>query len=94
MDRIKAFIKSANQYDSKAKAIPVIPDYLSKTYMLQSFGLETNEQYLVVGLDYASVTPVVMNYMQQDVLALSGENKKNKDRTKNQNLKSKMKKKW
>ncbi len=63
---------SANKH-SMAKRIPVIPASLTKGYMVEQFGGYMEEAFSVVaGLDYATVTPYVLDFASVGLLAIAG----------------------
>lgn len=64
VNNIKDFITKTNSNTkSTANIIPVIPEVLTKQYVDSNLSFVTNENYeLVVGLDYATVSPVIFNF--------------------------------
>lgn len=78
IDRVKSireFITRCNgKYaGSAARLIPVIPASLTEGYARDVLGNAMNQPFrLVAGLDYASVTPYVVDLSNLDVLAVSG----------------------
>ena len=82
-DKIKAFTKKMNgdqRYLSlHAREIPVVPEYLSKEYIMNSYGEQTDREHLIVGLDYATVAPISLSFTQQGVFTLVGDQEKSKN---------------
>ena len=78
IDRVNAvseFIQGVNSENEslKAKAIPVIPELLTAGETAEDFGtLMQEENRIVAGLDYSTVSPVLWNLSALGVLALTG----------------------
>ncbi|MBE6817538.1 MAG: type VII secretion protein EssC [Ruminococcaceae bacterium] len=76
VNQIKQFIDVINSKNTQhmAKIIPVIPEVLTGQYVLSTFGGYMAEKYsLVIGLDYASVSPQVIQLNNlPSPLALTG----------------------
>ena len=78
IDRVKEirnFIASVNESNknSFARKIPLIPESLTKEYMLEEFGNYMQDEFrLVSGLDYATVTPIVVDFAALGLLAVTG----------------------
>ena len=73
--KIKEFIAVANSNsgDSHANIIPVIPELLTQQFVDTQFAFAVKNQYdLVIGLDYGSVSPFVLNLASMNTLAISG----------------------
>lgn len=65
-------INTANKH-SIAKRIPLIPASLTKSFMLEQFGNYMQDSFsIVAGLDYATVTPYVLDFASAGLLAVSG----------------------
>lgn len=71
---IKAYISDVNARSTqKAKRIPLIPATLTKEYMVTQLGDYMEKPFSVVaGLDYATVTPCVMDLASIGLLAVTG----------------------
>ncbi len=75
VEDIKAYIADVNAKNksSVAKRIPLIPTSLTKGFMTEQFdGYMQKEFEMVVGLDYASVSPYVIDLASVGVIAVSG----------------------
>lgn len=73
VQEISKFIDEVNAtHSAKAKKIPVVPELLLSSMLYHDYGVKSDANQLIIGLNYANVTPVVLDYAQQDVLALSG----------------------
>ena len=68
----KFIVDINNKHTQKAKRIPVVPEILLSNMLSEEYGVKSNEDKLFIGLNYANVMPVALNYARQDVLALSG----------------------
>ncbi len=72
---IKAFVSKINDANKcmMAKRIPIIPQSLTKDYVIEQFGSYMTEEFsVVVGLDYATVTPYVIDFSSIGLLAIAG----------------------
>lgn len=75
VNSIKDFVKLTNSNNpAHAKVIPVIPDMLSESIMNEEFNRFNNNEELLLGLDYSTVSPVGLNLLTQDYLAIFGRN--------------------
>lgn len=73
VQEISKYIDSINsKFDYSAKHIPVVPDVLVESILLNDFGVKSDDNKMVIGLNFANVTPVLLDYSKQDVLAVSG----------------------
>lgn len=73
VQEIAKYIDSINsKFDYSAKHIPVVPDVLVESMLLNDFGVKSDDNKMVIGLNFANVTPVLLDYSKQDVLAVSG----------------------
>ncbi len=73
---IKTFISEINDRykNQKAKIIPVIPEVLSADYVDSNFNnYIKNDGEVVIGLDYATVSPFVINFLKLGIFGLSGQ---------------------
>lgn len=72
------FIESVNRRykDERAYPIPEIPDILTRQYLESVCNSKPKD--IVLGLDYETVNPVVMNCMQHSSLVISGGEKSGK----------------
>jgi len=68
----KFIVDINNKHTQKAKRIPVVPEILLSNMLSEEYGVKSNEDKLFIGLNYANVMPVALDYARQDVLALSG----------------------
>ena len=78
---IKSFIASVNELNkmSRAKRIPLIPASLTKDFMIDQFGDCMQEDFSVVsGLDYATVSPFVIDFASLGLIAVTGREKSGK----------------
>lgn len=73
--QIKKYIEDVNS-DNKdlfAKKIPLIPSSLTKAYILDQFsGMMKQKFSIVIGLDYATVTPCVLDFASSGLIAIAG----------------------
>ena len=72
---IKKYISEVNAANKHmmAKRIPLIPASLTKGYMVEQFGNYMEDKYaIVIGLNYATVTPFVLNFASAGLLAIAG----------------------
>lgn len=73
VQEIAKFIADTNsKYTQKAKRIPVVPEILLSNMLVEEYGVASDENRLFIGLNYANVMPVALDYCRQDILALSG----------------------
>lgn len=73
VQEISSFIDEINaKHKVKAKKIPVVPEILLSSMLADEYGVTSDANQLVIGLNFANVTPVILDYTRQDVLALSG----------------------
>ena len=73
--QIRDYIAQTNKRNSRmmANIIPVIPEVLTSRYVASTFGGYMSEPGLVaVGLDYGTVSPMVLDFSTLGVLAISG----------------------
>lgn len=78
---IKNFIDSVNTKNKgvRARRIPLIPSSLTKQFMLEQFSGDMQDEFNVVsGLDYATVSPFVLNFASLSLLAVTGREKSGK----------------
>ncbi len=78
---IKTFIAEANERNknSHARRIPLIPESLTKNYIVEQFGnYMTDNFHIVSGLDYATVTPCVVDMSALGLLAITGRDQSGK----------------
>lgn len=72
---IKKYISEINASNKHmmAKRIPLIPASLTKGFMVEQFGNYMEEKFsIVTGLDYATVTPYVLDFAATGLLAITG----------------------
>ena len=73
VQEISKFIEEINAKNSnKAKKIPVVPEILLSSMLADEYGVNSDANRLIIGLNFANVTPIAIDYSRQDVLALSG----------------------
>ena len=75
VDEMRKFVKEENEKNPKKKAniIPVIPDLLTSNYVDEQLSyFATNKYDLVVGLNYANVSPFVLNLAARGSITVSG----------------------
>ena len=75
---IRSYVAAANKRYSgmMAKIIPVIPEVLSTGYVTSTLaGYMSGSSDLVMGLDYGTVTPLVLDFSTLGVLVVSGREK-------------------
>lgn len=79
VNQIRQFIEELNSrenYQSRAKLIPVIPKLLTAGYIEKQFGtLMKSEGVLVNGLDYSTVTPNIIDLKEFNMIGLCGREK-------------------
>lgn len=72
---IKEYISQCNaeNINKNAKIIPVIPEVLNSAFVLSNYGRYMQGDFSVaVGLNYATVTPLVLDFRTLGVLAVTG----------------------
>lgn len=76
VDEMRKFVKEENEKNNglKAKRIPQIPELLLENDFKTDFGITNNNNEIAIGLNYATVNPVFINYMQHNLIAISGKN--------------------
>lgn len=73
VQEITKFIDEVNKkYTHQAKKIPIVPEILLSSMMANEYGVTSDKNKLSIGLNFANVTPVVLEFAKQDILALSG----------------------
>ncbi len=73
VQEISKFIEEINEnHTSSAKKIPVVPELLLSSMLQEEYNVASDTNKLIIGLDFANVTPVGLDYAHQDVLAISG----------------------
>ena len=73
VQEIARFISDINEkYRIKAKKIPVVPEILLSNMLKDNFGVSSDVNQLIIGINYSNVQPVMLNYARQDVLGISG----------------------
>ncbi len=78
---IKKFISVINSKnrDMIAPKIPLIPQILLKEYMIEQFSNYMNKEFTIVsGLDYATITPKVIDFASLGMIAIAGREKSGK----------------
>lgn len=81
VNKMRNYVSETNKKyeDSLAKWIPVIPDTLTSGYVNEELGSYMSKDYtLIAGLDYATVSPLVMDFTALGVLGISGREKSGK----------------
>lgn len=73
VQEISKYIESINsKFDYTARHIPVVPDVLVESTLSNDFGVKSDDNKMVIGLNFANVTPAFLDYSKQDILAVSG----------------------
>lgn len=78
IDRVKGIKKYISEVNTAnkhmmAKRIPLIPASLTKGFMVEQFGNYMEDKFsIVVGLDYATVTPYILDFAAMGLLAITG----------------------
>lgn len=85
VDRVHAilnFVDAINQKNAAAvaKKIPSIPDFLTEETLKEEYCACSDLNQLCIGLDFADVSPVYLDWFRQSVLAISGQYEKSKMR--------------
>ena len=78
---IKSYIEEVNAANRNAFArrIPVIPASLTAEYMVEQFGNYMQSKFsIVTGLDYATVSPCLVDFANLGLLAITGREKSGK----------------
>lgn len=77
---IRAYIAAINAKNTlTARIIPVIPAQLTDSYIINQYSQQMQNKYnLVVGLDYATVTPLTLDLSSALILGISGRAKSGK----------------
>lgn len=81
VQEIKQYIEQANAKNrySVARKIPVIPATLTEEYMIEQFGNYMQNKFSVAtGLDYATVSPQIVDFATLGLLAITGREKSGK----------------
>lgn len=81
VEKIRSYISSVNaeNRNSMARIIPLIPNQLTTGYLVENFSHYMENRFSVVtGLDYASVTPFVVNFANLGMMAIIGREKSGK----------------
>lgn len=75
VQEIKKYISKTNASNKHmmAKKIPLIPASLTKVFMVEQFSNYMENKFsIVTGLDYATVTPYVLDFASTGLLAITG----------------------
>lgn len=74
IEEIKKFIvnENMNNENNKSKCIPTIPEALTNDILFNEFNVSNDINNICVGLDYATVSPVFINFLKCEMLAVSG----------------------
>lgn len=80
VQQIHKFVEKCNikYINMKSKEIPIVPKILTQEILGDKFKVTTNQEKFVVGLDFASVSPIELSWMKQGILAISGKQEKTK----------------
>lgn len=80
IDEIKKFVSQTNlrYVGTKARSIPSIPAVLDLETLHTEYGCECKDYNLPIGLSYADVTPVNMNFAQLGLMGLCGGKSENR----------------
>lgn len=81
VQEIKKFVEAQNHIweGQKAKVIPEIPKDLTVKYIEENYPADKKKEQIVLGLDYNSVLPEILDLHTAQMLALSGKKEKGKD---------------
>lgn len=76
VDNIRSYIEEINAANEgmEAKPIPSIPPMVSIHYIRQNYPSISISENIAVGMDYATIEPVVLNAYTQLVFAVTGKN--------------------
>ena len=79
--KIQRFVEEQNERNAgmKAKIIPEIPKELTLSYIERTYPKQFTEGRLLLGLDYNTVLPTVINVSEGGMLSISGKKEKGKD---------------
>lgn len=71
---ITAFIENANQVSREQKAveIPVVPEILGEKVYENMYGFVADQNRFSLGINYSGVAPVMVDWMKQTILGISG----------------------
>lgn len=75
VQNIRKYIDNMNAANKNqiAKHIPLIPASITKDFMVEQFGNYMNKKFsIVVGLDYETVTPHVIDFASMGLIAITG----------------------
>lgn len=74
VQNIQKYVVQCNErYEGmKARVIPEIPKVLNEDYVERNLPLANTNEELLLGLDYASIEPMTLNLMENEMLILSG----------------------
>lgn len=75
VQEIKKYISEVNAANkhTMAKRIPLIPASLTKVFMVEQFSNYMEDKFsIVIGLDYATVTPFALDFASAGLLAVTG----------------------
>lgn len=81
VEKIRNYIVNINaeHKNSMARIIPLIPSQLTTGYLVENFSHYMENRFSVItGLDYANVTPFVVNFANLGMLAIIGREKSGK----------------
>lgn len=83
-EAVHSYVQKMNQeYDAyePAKQIPCIPDVLTRRNFYKNYGEEVSATMIPLGLDYATIDPVVIDMNEENELALIGKKREHIDKT-------------
>lgn len=75
VNAMRSFVQQINErYGGRSAAaeIPVIPKVLTEEMLADRFARSLEPYHIIAGLDYATVSPVVLDMTRQGLLAISG----------------------
>lgn len=73
VQEISKFIDEINaKHVIKAKKIPIVPEILLSNMLADEYGMYSDANQLIIGLNFANVAPVTLDFAHQDFIALSG----------------------
>ncbi len=73
VQEITEFVDEMNKkYNSKVRKIPVIPEILLTNMLSDEYGVKNDTSKVYIGLNFADVSPVALDFAKQDILAIAG----------------------
>ena len=80
IQNMQEFVTSMNTkyVNQKAQLIPEIPELLSEKYIFDNFGAQIQNGKYILGISYNTVSPVFIEVLKNNMLALSGKEESGK----------------